>query len=402
METSSLADEVAAFFADPSREPIVPLYHRMRDEDPVHHSRQGPWLVTSYELARSVVTSKEFVRTGAHGTSAQRSDGSAASFWNNQIVHLDDPDHSRLRSLAQKAFTVRAVSALREQAEKILGDQLDHLRPRGEMELIGELSYPFTVEVICGMVGVPLSMGPTLVQWVHRLISGNVPTATDEQVRIADRTATEAFDFFGRLAEERRIDPRDDLFTGLVEAEELGDRLTHTELMALTLEMAQAGHETTANMIPNAMMLLLRHPDQLELLRARPELMPSAVEECLRYEPSVRLGLTYIAASDVVLGDTVVPKGDQVNVWLSAANRDPAMFDEPDRFDVTRAPNKHLSFSLGAHFCLGHALARMETAVALTGLLTLPGLALVDDDLRWRKEWYMVRALESLRVRWDT
>src|SRR5262249_53416213 len=154
----------------------------------------------------------------------------------------------------------------------------------------------------------------------------------------------EAFEHFGRLADERRTDPREDLFSGLVQAEEMGDRLDRTELMALTLEMVQAGHETTANMIPNAMVLLLQHPDQLELLRADPTLLASTVEECLRYEPSVRLGLTYLTATDVELGGKAIPEGAPVKVWLAAANRDPNVFDDPDRFDVTRTPNRHLSF----------------------------------------------------------
>jgi cytochrome P450 len=399
----TLADDVTEFFAHPERDLVAPLFHRLIEEDPVHRSSTGTWIVTSHELARLVLRdNKNFVRTGTLPPAASGQEGSArALYWANQIVHLDEPDHTRLRALARHGFTPKQVRTLRDQTEAVIARRIKEARPAGRIEFISEISYPYTVEMISNIVGVPMDIGPQLVEWVHRIVTATVH-GSEDNIRAADAAVQEAFEYLGRLADERRTTPGADLLTAFVQAEEGGQRLSRTELLALALEMVAAGHETTANMLPNAVKLLLQHPDQLDLVRNEPSLLPSAIEECLRYEPSVRSSNAYLTANDVELGGKMLPTGSRVAVWTAAANRDPSVFADPDRFDVTRSPNPHLSFSIGSHFCLGSALARVETEVALKELFTLPGLALDESDLRWRSEWPSVRALEALPLRWDS
>src|SRR5262249_51230186 len=174
----------------------------LREEDPVHESHDGLWLISSYELTREVVMSKEFIRRGATDDYSRRSTGMAREYWVHQMTHRDDPDHGRLRKLVQMAFTVRAVQALREQAGMIVAGHLERLRPLGEMELLSDLSYPFTTEMICRIMGVPYSMNSTLGRWVVDLVNGHLPMATEEDVRVADQAAAEALEYFGALAEQ--------------------------------------------------------------------------------------------------------------------------------------------------------------------------------------------------------
>src|SRR5262249_4107560 len=256
-------------------------------------------------------------------------------------------------------------------------------------------------EMICRIMGVPYSMNSTLGRWVVDLVNGHLPMATEEDVRVADQAAAEALEYFGALAEQRQVDPGDDVFSGLALAEEQGDRLSKTELFTLAMELTGAGDETTANMIADRMMLVLQNPDQPELVEADPALVRAAIEECLRLEPSFRFGHHFVATPDVALGGKVIPKGAKVSVWLAAANRDPAVFEDPDRFDVTREPHTTSALSLGALLCTGSGRARIEISVAVPPLLTLPGLERASNDLRWRTDWYPVRALESLPIRWN-
>ncbi len=401
-DTPPLTDVVAEFFTRPGQPDLVPMYHRLLDEDPVHRAPNGTWIVSPHTLARTVVTSKQLMRAGQGGYGLAASDSAARKMWALAVVNVDEPDHTRLRSLASQAFSNRAVELLREKAEKIVAHRIAELAPRGAMNVTTDYSYPFTVEVICSMMGVPLEDGPDLVDWTRKLVFSIQPNATPEQYEQADEAARLSNEYFWRQAEERRAHPREDMITAFVQAEESGDRLSHDELAALALEMVSAGHETTANLIPNALYTLLRNPDQLELLRADPSLLPSAVEECLRYESSVPVGLPFTVAEDFSLGGRMLERGDKVVACLGAANRDPAVFDDPDRFDITRHPNRQLAFSGGMHFCLGNALARMETQSALGALLTLPGLRLADEPIRWRNDYVHTRSLEALHVEWST
>ncbi len=398
---ADLRREVAAFFADTDVADLTTLYLRLLDEDPVHRSDVGLWIVTSHALARTVITSKDFAREGQgmYGSLTER--GPAQELWASAIVTLDEPNHTRLRSLAAHGFSTRSVNLLQAKAELAVGRRLGELRPTGQMELLADFSYPYTLEMICSMLGVPDVDGPLLMSWTQALVSIFQPRCSVDQREAADDAARGLVDYFGRLADERAADPRDDMITAFVRAKDAESRLTRQELAALSAEMVVAGHETTANLIPNALLTLLRHPAELKRLRHDPSLIESAVEECLRFETPVRFTIPSVATRDVTLGDTVIPKGSRVVVWYAAANRDPAVFDEPDRFDITRSPNRHLSFSGGMHFCLGNALARMETRVAIAGLIALPNLRLRQPDVRWRSDWPTSRNLVALDVDWD-
>ncbi len=404
MSTSpDLVDAVVDFVLHENLYDPAPLYHRMIDEEPVLFCPigEGYWIVSSHELARVVLTAKdEFVRGGKMAFDRRGRGDAVRAMISVSMVQIDEPDHTRLRSIVSRAFTPRAVERLRTQAEGIVERKLAELDAAGAMDVVHDFAYPYTVEIIASMLGLPLDDGPRLVAWTHAITPYLMPNATDDDVERADRAATEMSEYFLRFADQRREGAADDMIGALAQAEESGDRLSRSELAAMCFEMVGAGHETTASQIPNGVFAFLRHPDQLALLREQPELMPSAVEECLRYEGPLRSPNPLVASADVELGGKVIPAGSRVMVWVSAANRDPAVFRDPDRFDITRTENRHLAFSSGIHFCLGAALARMETATALAGILALPDVALADPEPPWRKRFFGIRALETLPVRW--
>ncbi len=364
------------------REDPYPHYRALREADPVHRSPYlEMWVLTRYEDVARVLRDPRFSadRTRWEGFKALDDFQPTRS-----LLSLDPPDHTRLRTLVSKAFTPRVVEKLRPQAQAIVDEAMNRAAERGGMELIEDLAYPLPVAVIARMLGVPPDDWPRFREWSRVLVSSLDPVALPDADRIAAvQGAQEAlFEYLSEVVAQRRREPRDDLISDLIAVEEQGDVLTERELLVMLNLLLVAGHETTVNLIGNGMLALLRHPDQLALLRERPQLIESAVEELLRFDSPVQL-TGRITAEACELGGHEIGRGQLVLTLLGAANRDPDQFSDPDRLDLTRDPNQHFSFGRGIHFCLGAPLARLEGRIAIGSLVgRFPQLHLAGEPVR--------------------
>jgi len=283
-----------------------------------------------------------------------------------------------------RAFTPRAVEALRGHIQRIVDDCLDRVASRGQMDVIADLALPVPSTVICEMLGVPVADRETFTGWTAQatfgLAAGVLPPEVIEQAAAAGMSLS---GYFQELLAARRTHLTDDILSGLIRAEEEGDRLTQPELISQSIGLLIAGFETTIGLIGNGVRALVRHPDQLALLRQEPALIASAVEECLRWDGPILLTIRVLHA-DVEFGGITIPRDAKVWGMLTGANRDPAMFPDPDRFDVRRTPNEHLAFGGGAHFCLGAYLARLEGQIAIGTLVRrFDDLALPEPSVEW-------------------
>ena len=297
------------------------------------------------------------------------------------MLRLDPPDHTRLRTLVSKAFTPRAVERMRPIVEKYVAETLGRLDGRHSMELVADFAAPLPVSVIAEMLGVPVADRDRFRHWSDEAVRTLGDNTLDDR-----RRAIAAMDELGvyleAIADERRREPREDLLSALVRAEEAGDRLSRTELFTTCVLLLVAGNETTTKLLGNAVLALLAHPEQLALLRREPERIPAAVEELLRYDGPVQL-TSRMVTEDRELRGHRLRRGQQLVLVLAAANRDPAQFDDPERLDVTRSDVKHLALGHGLHFCLGAQLARLEAGLALEALVTrFPALRL-DGPVEW-------------------
>jgi cytochrome P450 len=326
-------------------------------------------------------------------------DGPLARAYGQWMLFRDPPDHTRLRGLVNKAFTPRAVNALRHHIEDIVLDLLTRQEDEPTFDLINALAYPLPVLVICELLGVPREDRQRFGAWSQALGQGfdNMGMGDPDLVRRGNEAAEGLTTYFRELIKQRRGTAFDDILNGLIAAEESGDRLSEDELLATCVLIFFAGHETTVNLIGNGSLALLRNPSELERIRDSPALMPNAVEELLRYDsPVQRSGRTIL--EDVKLDGLTFYAGQRVNLMIGAANRDTAQFADPDRLDVTR-PNaaQHLSFASGIHYCVGAPLARLEAQLALQALLRFaPGLRLVGEPV-WRQT-FVLHGLTSLSV----
>jgi cytochrome P450 len=307
------------------------------------------------------------------------------------MLQQDPPSHTRLRKLVSKAFTPRAIESLRPRVERLVDGLLDRAAERGHLDVIADLALPVPSTVICEMMGVPLEDRDRFTDWTaaatHLLASQLAPKEVIDRGILAVLALGE---YFGRLVAERRKRPTDDLLSALVQAEEAGDRLSEEELLSQSIGLLIAGFETTIGLIGNGVLALIRHPEQRARLRADPTLVGRAVEECLRFDGPIVLTVR-ILRENTRFGDRWLPKDAQVMAMLAAANRDPAHFPDPDRFDVGRTPNDHLAFGGGVHFCLGAHLARMEAQVAIGKLVQRFGtLALRSESRVWGKSLFRV------------
>jgi len=320
----------------------------------------------------------------------------AAEVLSSILLFMDAPDHTRLRGLIGKAFTPAAVERLRPRVVALTEALLAPLRTRGSFDVIADVAHPLPVTVICELLGVPASDRDLFRRLTADMAAVIDLDATDEEYGRAAGAVLTFTAYLVPLFEERRRAPRDDLISALVAAEEAGDRLGAHELLTTVLLLLVAGHETTTNLIGNGLLALLRHPDQLALLRARPELLAPAVEELLRFDTPIRR-VVRTALEDTVVDGQLVRAGEQVVVLLHEANHDPTVFASPDVLDITRDARRHLSFAAGPHHCLGAPLARLEAQIVLGALVALPDLRLAVDEPRWRP-MEALRALASLPV----
>ena len=375
-----------AVIADP-----FPALRRLQAEDPIHWSPTlGSWVLTRYDHVKMALNDPRFSadrispfleheRARGHGSLGEL--GRTVGLW---AVFTDPPQHTRLRAVMNRGFTSRSVESLRPRVQAIVDGLLDRVMPTGRVDLVRDFAYPLPITVIGDLIGVARDDADQLKQWSDDLAAfvGSAVTTPDKYVR-ASRSVREMGDYFRRLADARRARPTSDIMSALVATEQRADTLSEDELVATCMLLLFAGHETTTNVIGNGMLALMRHPDQYEAWRDDPSLTPTAIEELVRYDGPGQ-ALARIVATEVVLDGKRLARGDRVFLMINAANRDPRRFTDPDRLDLRRDPNPHITFGHGIHYCVGAPLARLELSVAIPALLRrLPGLALTDGPLEW-------------------
>jgi hypothetical protein len=363
-----------------------PLFRRLQERDPIHRSRLvGGVVLSRYRHVVEVLRDPRFLADDNKLALAQKQrqqfikDGIVESEedFSPSMLRSDPPDHTRLRGIVSKAFTPRAIEALRPRIETIVEELLDAVAGEGEMDVIRDLAYPLPVIVIAEMLGVPAEDREQFKRWSDEAVA-SFGAISVEGMRRSLNAFKQLRAYFERVVEERRREPREDLLTALVVAEQEGDKLTMDEVYSTCILLLVAGNETTTNLIGNGLLALLRQPDQLDLLRDDPSLMESAIEELLRYDSPVQ-ATSRFALEDVELDGHVLKGGQQAIVLLGAANRDPEQFDRPDEVDITRKDNRHVAFGHGIHYCLGAPLARLEAPAAFHALLErFPNLRLAD------------------------
>ncbi|MEV7855510.1 cytochrome P450 [Streptomyces sp. NPDC088183] len=396
MTTADIAP-LAYPFNTPDGLQLSDAYERVRDQSGLLRVQlpygEPAWLVTRYADARLVLGDQRFSRAAAASHDEPRqSEGQR----DGGILGMDPPDHTRLRSLVAKAFTVRQVEKLRPQVRELTAALLDEMETAGPpADLVDLFALPLPVAVICRMLGVPTEDRPRFRVWSDDALSTSSLTAEEFDASRAELRA-----YMAGLIDQHRQAPQDDLMTALIEARDDGDRLSELELIDLCVGILVAGHETTASQIPNFVLTLLDHPDQLARLRAEPELVPNAVEELLRFVPlGSGAGQPRYATEDIEVGGTLVRSGSPVLVAVGAANRDALRFSAPGVLDIAREGNQHLGFGHGVHHCLGAPLARLELQEALSALITrFPELRLAGD-VTWKSEM-LVRGPRVMPVEW--
>src|SRR5205085_1251623 len=382
-----------------------PLYDRLRTEAPVHWDPfLHAWVVTRYA---DVVTVLHDVRFSAQRTPTPdvltrmglAALSPIAQVMVQQMLFMDPPAHTRLRSLAAKAFTPRRVELLKPHIQEIVDSLLDRMQTHGRMDVIADLAYPLPAIVTAEMLGVPMSDCDQLKAWSADFATmlGNFEHNPDHAPRVR-RSLEEMTAYFRAVIHRQRGSPREGLIHALVTAEHEGDRLSEEELIANVIITMVGGQETTTSMIGNGLLTLLRHPDQWQQLRADPSLIPDAIEEMLRYESPIQ-HTARMTAHDLDLGGQRLRQRQAVIAVLGAANRDPERFPNPDRFDIGRPDNRHVAFGWAGHFCFGAPLARMEGRVAFETLLRrMAQLTLEPQPLTWQEN-LCYRGLTALPVR---
>jgi cytochrome P450 len=381
-----------------------PFYRKLREAHPVFRVAElDAWIVTSYEAVNAALrnpqlSSDRFPRLRQR--LASKGLDSLAQDRVRSMIHMDPPDHTRLRGLVSKAFTPKSVEAMAGRIQEIVNDLLEAVKSQGQMDLIEDFAYPLPVTVIAEMLGVPTEDRARFKHWsdeVSVVLGGDVAALSEKALRRATTAREELADYFQDIVRQRRKNPGIDLISALTQAEEEGGKLSEDELYSTVVLLLVAGNETTTNLIGNGMLALLRHPEEMQKIWESPSRVPAAVEEMLRFDSPVQL-TTRMAKTDLEIQGTKIPKGDWLYLVVGAANRDPAQFPEPDRFDVARVENKHIGFGAGAHFCLGAPLARLEAQIAVSSLREhFPKLRLGEETVEYRNN-FNLRGLKSLPV----
>ncbi|MFJ8667112.1 cytochrome P450 [Streptomyces sp. NPDC093600] len=392
MSVIDLGEYGADFTANP-----YPYYAKMRETGPVHRVRTADgdqlWLVVGYEEARAALADPRLSKSPSVV---------GLTMLDEQVIGpnllvLDPPDHTRLRKLVAGQFTGRRVESLRPRIERLTGELADTMAPAGHADLVDSFAFPLPITVICELLGIPAADRDTFRAWSNEIVA---PTGAGPETEAIEGFAA----YLDTLIEDKRAaGPTDDLLSDLITARaEDGDRLSLAELRALAYLLLIAGHETTVNLISNAVRALLTRSDQLAAVRADSGLLDAVVEETLRWEGPVENATFRFTREPVRFGETVIPAYEPVLVSLAAGGRDPERFPDPDRFDIRRDPRGHLAFGHGIHYCLGAPLARLEARVAIATLLErFPRLELDPEGgaLDWLPGMLM-RGVRRLPVRW--
>jgi cytochrome P450 len=378
-----------------------PFYAELRQRAPVYRSQRGFIYVTRYDIATALFRDSDWsVNANSSSTGGWRAGRPSRAYdiWHSTILNMDGTEHNRVRRIVSKTFSPAGVRLMQGQVDKVIAAELATLDGRTKIELCGEFARTLPTKIILDIMGIGHEHLPRVLSMAHAITSLYEPNLTEEMLRHADVIVGEWADIVKALVEERRRSPGDDLLTALVEARDGGDGLSEDELVAMVVALVQAGHETTGSTLPVALYHLVNAPEQLEQLRANPSIMKTAVEELLRYDAATRGAVPRYAVRDLELGGVSIHKGETVIVGNQAANHDPAVFENPLSLDLTRYPNKHISFFGGSHYCLGGWLARMEIQSALDAILArYPSIEIVGE-VHWRPS-FMIRAVETLPLK---
>ncbi len=379
------------FLADP-----YPVYARLRDAGPVlWHEPRRVHLLTRFEHVHAALRDRRLAR--GYQPDPRWPRWAESERWS--LLNLEPPDHTRLRRLVSAVFTPRSVAALRPVIEEYSDRTLSAAMDLGDFELIADYAQPFSVAVICILLGVPVSDGPRLLDWSHAIVKMYEISTDDAHRALAERAAGEFIDYVSALIADRRARPRDDLITKLIGIADQGDRLTQDEIVCTVIVLLNAGHEATVNTLGNGMRALLRHPDQWARLVDGAVEPGVAVEEMIRWDGPLQLFERWVWEDGVQIAGRPVGRGERIAMLFGSANRDPDRFPDPDRFDIGRGDTGHIGFGGGTHFCIGAPLARLEIAVSLDRLRRdCPRIELVAEPEY--EPFFVIRGLQELRVRW--
>jgi cytochrome P450 len=377
------------------REPAIkddpyPALNRLRETAPVHLAPPGYYRVSRYA---DVTRMLKEVKSGVRTTQGKLPFTDESAFQRTFMLQRDPPDHTRLRRLVSRAFSVPAINKMQTEIEVVVRRLVDAIEKKSEMDVIADLALPLPSEMICKMMGVPLADREKFTVWTAQATHGLLGDLAEPDVQARFLAAAISLaDYFDRLIKKREDDAGDDIVSTLVRAEADGDKLTEQELLTQLIGLLIAGFETTIGLIGNGVRQLLLHGEELEKLRKRPELIERAVEECLRFDGPI-LATRRVLHEDIVIGGLSIPKDSQVDILLAAAHRDPSVFHDPDRFNVERDPNPHFAFGGGIHYCLGAQLARVEARAAIGALVQrLPRLRLLSTKVEWGASIFRVPA----------
>jgi cytochrome P450 len=385
------------FFSEEVRRNPYPVYDQIRHASPLFHDpRSDFWMIFDYEGVKRALSDPETFSSRAAPP------GGGALDW---LIFFDPPRHTKLRLLISQAFTPRSVANLEPRIRELSRELLDQVIEKGEMDLAADYAFPLPLRVIGEMLGIPAEDRPRFLRWndvvlnmIYTISGGEAAARAVQNFRAA---TAEMNAYLSGLLAQRRSNPRDDLLTRLLQAEVDGERLTEKEILAFFQLLLVAGSETTTNLINNAILCFLENPDQLARVKTAPELLPSAIEEVLRYRSPLQ-AMFRQTRRDVEMHGQVIPAGKLVLGMVGSANRDPRQFPDANRFDVTRDPNPHVAFGHGIHFCLGAPLSRLEGRIALTDLLErLQDFRLASDEPWEPRPAFHVHGPTRLPIRFE-
>jgi pimeloyl-[acyl-carrier protein] synthase len=377
-----LDNEIAAFYdSDSSVDPSL-LYQRLLREAPVHRSAFGFWIIANYADASSILKSGLTARIPP----PQSTEGSAMQRLNRGfLTRLDSPDHGRMRGLFRKAFSPREVSHYEDLVRTVVRQCIDKARSAGGFDVVKELADPLPAAMMNHLFAIPADDQADLASWLSTQSLANSPVGAPPWAGpTAEVASARLTEYLRDIIAKRRREPGADLLSVVLSATDGVEPATDEEILGVVAQLLQAGTTTTEVLLTQGLRALVRHPEQVARLRAEPALLNWAVEECLRYITPIRTMANRVATANLPLVDGVIPVGEELTVWIGTANRDPAVFADPDTLEITRSPNPHLAFSTGSHFCLGAHLARLEARVALGELIfSLPDLDIDEQRIVW-------------------
>lgn len=385
------------------KEDAYEIYKESRKKQPILFVNQveigKEWLITRYEDALPLLKDnrlkKDWTNVFSQDIKNMYLSVDNSDHLTTHMLNSDPPNHSRLRSLVQKAFTPKMIAQLDGRIERIADDLISDIERKGTLNLVDDYSFPLPIIVISEMLGIPKEDQAKFRIWSHAVIAS---PETPEEIKETEKQLSEFITYLQYLVDIKRKEPKEDLVSALILAESEGHKLSARELYSMIMLLIVAGHETTVNLITNTVLALLENPNQLQLLKDNPKLIDSTIEEGLRYYSPVEVTTARWAAEPFQIHHQTIQKGDMVIIALASANRDETVFENPEIFDITRENNRHIAFGHGSHFCLGAPLARLEAKIAITTLFNrMPELKIKGnrEEIKWQGN-YLMRSLEEL------